>query len=277
MGNVGGEINKILGNIATVIKTVDFATKILGGPGSGGLFGVDTPTGVNQTSPLRQYTNQPGNLGVTNQDVYRTAATLPSSGSDMLNRIAQYEPAWNTIRNAANTASTSVTSLINFCTVQQQVALSTLSTGNPIDLTNLKNFMSTSTAQISAAQTALIVEIAPILARAATASSIVVAARAMLAKVQAGLNSNVDGAGGAYLANTQALGAMPPSLADVANAQQTALKTNVQTATANPPGSLTVSGSILIDRMTLISTNATALKGSVCTAPAPTPVTAPAS
>ncbi|MEK7135646.1 MAG: hypothetical protein AAB831_00610, partial [Patescibacteria group bacterium] len=109
MGNVGGEINKILGNIATVIKTVDFATKLLGGPGSGGLFGVDTPTGANQVSPLRQYTNQPGNLGVTNSGVYKTAATLPSSGPDMLNRIAQYEPAWNSIRNAANTASTSVT------------------------------------------------------------------------------------------------------------------------------------------------------------------------
>ena len=90
MGNVGGEINKILGNIATVIKTVDFATKILGGPGSGGLFGVDTPTGANQVSPLRQYTNQPGNLGVTNSGVYKTAATLPSSGPDMLNRVALY-------------------------------------------------------------------------------------------------------------------------------------------------------------------------------------------
>ena len=76
MGNVGPQINSILGNIATILKTVDFATKILGGPSSGGLFGDDTPTGRAKNSPLRQYTSPPGNLGVTNAAVYKTAATL---------------------------------------------------------------------------------------------------------------------------------------------------------------------------------------------------------
>ena len=152
MGNVGPQINQIMGNIATILKTVDFATKILGGPGSGGLFGVDTPTGPNQVSPLRQYTTPPGNLGVTNSGVYKTAATLPSSGPDMLNRIAQYEPAWNSIRNAANTASTSVTNLINLCTAA--VATTTASTVEPPDTA----FINAATAQASAAQTALVVE-----------------------------------------------------------------------------------------------------------------------
>ena len=258
MGNVGPQINSILGNIATILKTVDFATKILGGPGSGGLFGVDTPTGANKISPLRQYTSPPGNLGVTNAAVYKTAATLPSSGPDMLNRIAQYEPAWNSIRNAANTASTSVTSLINLCTA----AVATASTVEPPDTA----FISAATAQASAAQTALAVEIAPVLSRAVVASTIIAAARAMVQKVQTELNSGAEGSGGAYLADIQALQAMPPTAEDVANVQQ-----DVQVfggATASPSGSLVVSGGSLIDRMSLINTNATALRA-VCTPPAP--------
>ncbi|MEK6824715.1 MAG: hypothetical protein AABY02_02565, partial [Nanoarchaeota archaeon] len=191
MGNVGPQINSILGNIATILKTVDFATKILGGPGSGGLFGVDTPNPTGppgaRISPLQQYTGPPGNLGVTNAAVYKTAATLPSSGPDMLNRIAQYEPAWNSIRNAANTASTSVTSLINLCTA----AVATASTVEPPDTA----FINAATAQASAAQTALVVGIAPVLSRAVVASTTIAAARAMVQKVQTELNSGAEGSG----------------------------------------------------------------------------------
>lgn len=258
VGNVGPEINRILGNIATVLKTVDFAAKILGGPGSGGLFGVDTSTASNTVSPLRQYTNQPGNLGVTNQNVYQTAAALPSSGPDMLNRAAQYESAWNSIRGATNTASTSVTSLINLCTA----AAATAGAVEPPDTA----FINTATAQASAARTALIVEIAPILSRAATASTTIAAARAMVQKVQTELNSGAEGAGGAYLADIQALQAMPPSAENVANAQQDAQVFG--TAAASPSGSLAVSGGSLVDQMNLINTNATALRA-VCTPPAP--------
>ncbi len=268
MGNVGPEINNILGNIATVLKTVDFAVKILGGPGSGGLFGVNKPSGSNATSQLRQYTNSPGNLGVTNSNVFATAATLTTSGSDMLDRAAQYESAVNTIRSAANTASTNITSLVDFCIAQQAVASSTLaSTGNATDLTNLANFTNTSTAQISVAQTALATEIAPILAQTAAASTTIAAARAMVQKVQ---NANATGAGNT--ADILTLQNMPPTPADLANAQQATLKTGAQMATASPTGSLTVSGPILIDRLELIGINATALKGSACTAPTPTPL-----
>ena len=259
MGNVGPEINKILGNIATVIKTVDFAVKILGGPGSGGLFGVDQPSGSNSTSRLMQYQNSPGNLGVTQASVYQTAATLPSSGSDKLGLVMQYESAWNSIRGAANTASTSVTALASFCIAQQAVASST-------PATDFTNFMSASNAQVSAAQTALARDIAPVLAQASTASTTIAAARAMVLKVQTELNSNAEGAGGAYAADIQTLQAMPPTIQDVANAQQNAQV--FETSVANPAGSLAVSGGSPVDQMNLISTNAAALR-SVCTAPVP--------
>ena len=267
MGNVGGEINKILGNIATVIKTVDFAVKILGGPGSGGLFGVDQPSGSNSTSRLMQYQNSPGNLGVTQASVYQTAATLPSSGSDKLSLVAQYESAWNSIRGAANTASTSVTALASFCITQRGIASSTLATSTlAADITNLTNFMNTSNAQASAAQTALATEIAPVLAQADTASAAIAAARAMVQKVQTELNSGAEGAGGAYAADIQTLQAMSPTMQDVANAQQNAQVFG--TSVASPEGSLAVSGGSSVDQMNLISTNAAALQ-SVCTAPAP--------
>ena len=88
----------------------------------------------------------------------------------------------------------------------------------------------------------------------------------MVQKVQTELNSGAEGSGGAYLADIQALQAMPPTAEDVANVQQ-----DVQVfegATASPSGSLVVSGGSLIDRMSLINTNATALRA-VCTPPAP--------
>ena len=275
MGNVGPEITNILSNIATVLKTVDFAAKILGGPGSGGLFGVNQSSGSNAISPLRQYTDSPGNLGVTNANIAATAAALSTSGPDMLNRLAQYEPAVNTLRSAANTASTNITALVDFCIAQQAIASSTLTNGNPTDLTNLTNFTNTSTAQINAAQNALATEVTPTLAWATTASTTITAARAMVQKVQTELQTGAGVSDATYIADVQTLGTMPPTPSDVASAQKHAFTTGVQTAIANPSGSLNVSGNILVDRLTLISTNATALKGSVCTAPAPTPLVPP--
>lgn len=273
MGNVGPQIQQILGNIATVLKTVDFAAKILGGPGSGGLFGVNQTSGVNQISPLRQYTGSSGNLGVTNADVAKNAATLTLSGSDMLGRVAQYESAVNVIAGAATTASTSVASLISYCTAQQQIASNTLSaTGNSIDLANLAAFASTTATQISAAQNALTIAIAPVFSTVNTASTTIAAARALVQKIQTEMNSSDTAV--AYTADLQMLQTMSPTLADVANMQRNTIQSIQTTATANPPGSLTVSGNVLVDRMSLISTNATALRSS-CTAPAPTPVAAP--
>lgn len=263
MGNVGPEITRILGNIATVLKTVDFAAKILGGPGSGGLFGVNQSSGSSSISPLRQYTDSPGNLGVTNGNIFASAATLTTSGPDMLNRLAQYEPAMNTMRIVANTASMSITALVDFCIAQQAVASSTLAGAD------LTNFITTSSAQVTAAQAAFAADVAPTLVQTTVASTTIAAARAMVQKVQTELISNTEGVGSTYTADILTLQNMPPTLTDVANAQQATLISSIQTATANPPGSLNISGPVLVDRLTLISSNATALKGSVCTAPTP--------
>jgi len=261
MGSVANEITGILGNIATTMATVNFAQQLLGGPNSGGLFGVGQPSGSNSTSQLYQHRNSPGYLGVTDSTVYQEAAALPMSGSDVLNRVSQYQSAWNTISVAANAASTSVTSLASFCLSQQAVASSTFANSNSL---YLANFMNISNAEINAAQTALTTEIAPIFAQVANASTVSAVATAMAQKVQNELNSSTpnSGIGGSYTADLQALQSMPPTMQDIANAEQ-----GTQTfggATASPTGSLTVSGGSLVDQMNLISANATARK-SVCT------------
>ena len=274
MGNVGPQINQILANIGEVLKTVQFASQILGGPGSGGLFGVDQPRPGQTRSGLQQYANAPGNLGVTNSTILTSAATLPSSGADMLDRVAQYESAINTIRNAANTASINVTSLISLCIAQQQIASSTLANGNATDLENLASFTNSSTAQLNAAQNAFSTQIAPVLSRTVTASTTIATARAMVQKVQAELNSSVAGDEAVYAADLEMLRTMPPSLNDLSVALQDATIAPEATAIAEPPSSLAVSGGFLINRLNLISANAVALTP-VCTAPAPTFVSAP--
>jgi len=250
MGSVAKEINGILGNVGTVLGTVQFASQILGGPNSGGLFGVGQTSATNPTSRLLQY-QSPGYLGVTPSTVYQNAATLPVSGPDMLNRVAQYESSWNTIRSSANSASTTVASLASFCTE---------AANSQSDYTA---FLNASAAQADAARSAITTQIAPILVQANTAFTAIATARAMVQKIQSELTSGSVGVGSAYAADIQTLQTMSPSASDVANIQQETQAFNM--AAAVPSGSLTVSGGTIIDRMSLIATNAEALKTSVCT------------
>ncbi|MDE1919335.1 MAG: hypothetical protein KGH56_01415 [Patescibacteria group bacterium] len=273
MGNVGPEINNILANIGVVLQTANLAAQILGGPGSTGLLGVNQPYGGNSVSPLRQYANSSGNLGVTNSTVVQnTAATFALSGSDVLARVAKYETAVNTIRDAANTASTSVNSLLSYCTAQQQTASSTGS-----------SFQT----QISNAHNTLTNSIAPILAQTDAAAAIIASTRALVQKIQSEQASITDAAAAAYAVDIQALQDAPPSPTAVANAQRSAIRSSVEqtlptappsvanfaasqklqiSATSSPAAPLTVSGGTLVDQLDLIAKNATALKSS-CAAP----------
>lgn len=250
MGAIGKEIGGILSNVATVLGTVQFASQILGGPNSGGLFGVGQTSGTNNTSRLLQY-QSPGYLGVTPSTIYKNAANLPISGPEMLSRVAQYESSWSTIRSATNSASTTVASLASFCDIAAKTQ------------TDNTSFLSASAAQAVEARSAITTQIAPIFAQVASASAVIATARAMVQKIQSELNSSVEGAGAAYSADIQTLQTMPPTAIDMANAMQEVQSFNM--ASAIPAGSLTVSGGSIIDRMALISTNAEALKISVCT------------
>lgn len=270
MGNVGPEINGILNNIGTVMKTVNFAVDILGnsslGSATGGLLGSDSPSSANSSSRLLQYQTAPGSLGVTNSTVYKSAGTLTISGTDMLNRLSQYDSAWNTIDSAARAASTTLMDLANFCITQQTTAR-TILTDDPYQ--DLTNFLRASTDQAAAAKTAMTTAVASVLNRSANAAAISAAARAMVAKIQGEANAGTET--NTYLADLQTLQTMRPTDTDLSNALQDALVANI--AIAVPTGSLTVTGGSLLSQMSTIGTNAAALKASVCT-PTATPLPA---
>ncbi|MDO8593388.1 MAG: hypothetical protein Q7R59_00620 [bacterium] len=251
MGQLANEVGAILGDVGRVLGTVQFASQILGGPGSGGLFGVGQTSATSPTSRLLQYQTSPGYLGVTQSTVLQSAAASPISTTDISSRVTQYESSWNTIRGAANSASTTVASLASFCTTA---------------VANSPNIASAATAQASTARSAITTQIAPVLTQADIASTTIANVRAMMQRVQNDANSTASGAGGAYSADLQTLQAMPPTGPDLSNALQDAKSSN--RAVAIPAGSLTVSGGSIIDRMALIATNAEALKTSVCTAQA---------
>ena len=251
MGSLANEVSSILGDVGTIMSTAMFAADLLGGSDSdsGGLLGVGQISATRQTARLLQYQSS-DYLGVTQSQVYQNAATLSVSGPDMLNRVAQYESLWNTLRGAANSASTTVEGLATLCTA----SANSLSGGT--------EFRNRSATQASAARVAIATHIAPVIAQADSASVAVASARAMVNKIQTELNSNSTGTGSAYATDLITLQTMRPTDADLSDALFDV--ESFQTAVAIPNRSLTVSGGTIMDRMSLISKNAERLKD-VCT------------
>lgn len=145
IGNIGTQLNGILGSITTIMGTINLAKDVLGGPGSGGLAAALDSSAFQGSSPAAE--------SAVLQGAANSAERLISDVSD---KIGRYKTAWEIIAAAASAASASVTSLANSCTDQA-----------------------------NAAQTALTTEVDPVLASSNTASTIIAAARAMIQQVQA--------------------------------------------------------------------------------------------
>ena len=279
MGNVGGQITGILSNIATVMQTAQFASQILGGSDSGGLFGVDSPTAGNSRSALYNFTptqNAGGftsdYLGVSNSSIYQSAATIGASGSDKAKLIEMYQSGWDAIGASANAASINLTDLANFCTTAANTESASESPNTA--------FINAARGQATDAQTALATEVAPVLNRVAAVGPITAVALAMVEKIQCELNAPANtvvycdlksptvptNVTTEYPADMQTLQTMPPTAEDVAALQQESQDFGGIGAQENPAGSLTVSANpSVVDQMNLISANAQALKTSVCT------------
>ena len=297
MGNIGPQINQILGNITKVMQTVQLASSILGGKNSGGLFGVDSTSASNPTSRLAEFTpaRDPNTGAFTSDYLNASTVSINESGDsiaaaaasnatagaaeaaaaatiaddDILSRITQYETAWNTIRTSANTASSSVVSLAKFCTSAADIAAlavinATDEFGNRTWLgsTDLNSIHSTF---IDAARTQAATARSTLSATGQVASvlSRAVAAASIVVSAKASVQQVQTAPQQATsTGQIQALQSIPPTRTDVIIAQQ-----NAKTfggAKATPAGSLNVSGGTLIDQMTLTSTNATGLKTTVC-------------
>lgn len=162
-------------------------------------------------------------LGVTSANVYQNAGSSPLFTSDKKATVDQYEFAWLAIKSVADAAATALGAIISSCA---------------------------NATTKSEAQAALSAQVQPTVAAAESAVANVVAARAQLQTIQDKLNAGQDAS-----ADIQTLNAMPPSSTDLTNAIQESQ--TLGGATANPEGSLTVSGGSMVDRMNLIRANAT--------------------
>ena len=235
-GDLSTQINKIMGDVGAVMKTVDMATNLFGGSSSG-LLAFSGDAGY--TSPFADYLNSSSYMGLTTQNVYENAEATGVTSSDLAFRVDAYEAAWNKIGTAATTASTNLNNIINTCS-----------------------------AQASAAQVALDTWVTPALSDWAAAKASIVAAEDLIAKAAADAVSDTDT--GAYANDIQLMTTQPPTATDVANIEAEA--DPLGTAKADPTGSVSnIAGGVTIDRLNLINTNAPAMLGNATFCPPPPP------
>lgn len=220
--------------------------QVLGG--IGGLFGAsDSPSSGGSTVAIRLQTYSANNaIG---------ASSAVSAVDAKISSISVYTSSWNTLISAANTASTTVANLASYCLMAAETSTD-------------PSFAATATAQASAAQTAITTEIAPVISQGQAAINSVADTQTFALQVEAeaaasSAISTTTGSASTLSADMDALFAMPPSGDDITSVQQETQATG--RAVAIPVGSLTVSGGTITDRMSLIATNAAALKSS-CTA-----------
>ena len=255
LGQLGPEVNSILGDIGTVMGTVGFAESILGGS-SGGLSGV-IQTGPNGTSVVTQYRNSPTFLGTSQTSIYNNTATTQPVSSDKLSVISQYETSWSSIRAAAITASTTLGQLITACSVAKNTPPPPSGGYDPaLGGYNYQAWLSASNAELAVAQTAYANVVAPVLAQVDTAFANIAAAKAAVDQVQQQMLSTSTSTQNQSLTTLASLDNIPPTLADIGTAQQDALAFGM--AVATPTGSLNISGGSMIDRMNLVTQNAPA-------------------
>ena len=259
MGNVGPEINSILGDIGSAISIIKSAKQLLGGNGSGG--------GLAQTQQeVSQGSSQSDFSSLTSSGVIGSFAgtILPN----MLSNISIYGAAWNDIATSAEMASTTIVQYVepaaNTYGIQAQAAIAKMIGNKYIIDTQVASDMQAiaaftpvpGTQGTNFAQQVINNEIAPVLAQAAQASSTIAAAQTMIKKIENEQNSTVAGSQGAFLADVQTLSAMSPTTSDVAAAKQDDQTFGNNLALADPTGSLFVSGSSLLEQMKLLTTNA---------------------
>lgn len=185
-------------------------------------------------SPFADYLDSSAYLGLTTQDV---AASENGSTEELWSRASQYEEAWIIKKNTAQAAKDALLVLKNACSTQAGAADTALSVAQRV------------------------------LDDAVIAAQTVTDARAFATQVE----DEGAAADPAYPRNLTRLGTTAPSLADVVDAQQDA--TALGGASADPVGSLTVSGGTTADRMNLIKANADAIRDNSSLCPPPVTTT----
>lgn len=263
--------NQIDNALGTIVGAI--FSQVMGGVN--GILGSGAPQSSTRQALLTQ-------LNTYTPDTTSIAVAAASMAQTVLNNIASYTTAWDTIASAANNASTSAASLASFCTTAASAASNSLELSSSSPPTSsvsssatvsqnsnseLTTFIASATAEATAAQNAIQTEINPVITQAQNALSSVAPTQALVNKIQAEAGSV---AGSSTLGtDIQTLTGMPPTASDIANAQQNAQVFGGATSSPLNTVSLTVTGGTLVDQMNLISTNSNRIRvRAICTLPA---------
>jgi len=301
MGNVGPQINQILGNIGTVLSTVNFAASLLGGGNQGGLLAVNSTSASRSISQLEQFTPtavtdskgnvtdfttktlSAGNVVKTSGYLGTTQDAAGAAGAAIITTAKANETAGNLNAGIAAFSPTVAPSITDISTriTQYETAWSTIKASADTASTNvlaleqlcIKNggtsdgsFRQAAGLQLAAAQDAFTNEIKPVFVKINAALTTIDTARKAVQKVAGEAASATAPAGSTYTADTQALETMSPTDSEVLYAQQNAKASRM--VFMNSDGSINTSLIIpaytsFRDQMNTISTNAKALEA-VC-------------
>jgi hypothetical protein len=265
MGNISAQVNQFLSSIGTILNTVNLAANILGGGNSsGGLLNAGRPGGA--LSSFGAPTSSSGlttGYGVNGSQLASSGASSAASGAQQGVTQTSGNPATNNIDQNGGTGGTGATGgtlgqIQAYRTAWNAIGLSANET-----LTGLQSMRDTCTAfpntsEATDAQNTISNEVSPVITQVSQAQAVADAATAQYNIVQSESPSSST-----YSADTQKLDSLVPTATDISNAKFNA--TAFGGATANPTGSLTVSGSSLVDQMNLIRTNAGYLTTNFCT------------
>ncbi|MCR4276364.1 MAG: hypothetical protein NUV90_03200 [Candidatus Parcubacteria bacterium] len=224
--------------------------------GSAGLFGSSQPSSSSNTTPVSTMPSS-------------SATSAISFADSKLAGITAYTSAWATIATAANIASTTAAGLASFCIAGANEGAGSGGTQSFVDAAN---------AQFIAAQTAIRTLIDPVLVQAQSAPSMGIETTALALKIKAAAILVPLADPTQFGIDVATLATMSPATTDVVLAQQDAqvsggaranqvcgeMAYSFSSSCTKYIGGLMVSGGSLVDQMNLITTNAAALKTTVC-------------
>lgn len=259
LGELGREVGSVASNMGKILTTIGTGAVLLNtfsGKGSSSYYAT-SQGGV--TSYVAEYRSNPSYLGISQASVFQGAATLPSSGADLSDRVQLYETSWNSIGSSVEAAASSVSELARVCRAQAKL-VQQQSSEDPA----LAQFVLAAEQMAQQADEAATTTVRAAREQVTQAKTIATTARAFIAKVQKQLTSGTSTPTTveAYTGDLSTIQSMRPSAVDVAEALQES-----QTMRTAGGSGLNVGGGTLIDRMNLLNGNAVSLRSSVCTIP----------
>jgi hypothetical protein len=280
MGNISGQITGILGNIGSIVNTINLASNILGGGSTGGLYNAGQPSGALSTFGAPTDTTQASlttGYGVSQSSIESSATTSKAAiaaanpadaGAANANAIANAAAAGAAAAYPPGSTDLSATALIAAAQTRvqkYQIAWSSINISAQDAKTALTTMAtachSINTTEEGLATTAIINEVNPVLGQVTSANGVVTAAQAQITSVQ---NESTT-ASTTYAADVQALSTMRPTSSELQTAQIDAQSANGYGVIINSSNPLSVSGGSIVDQMSRLKSQAEQLQQTYCT------------